>query len=108
MQDTNIKQKLIIQVDPYNAKLELNGMALDINNKGRYEQTVSLGVYNLSIEADRYHPQKVQVVVSDSTKPTILDIKMKPAFGWLKISGEPADKVYANGKELNVDANNDI
>lgn len=106
--DTNIKQKLIIQVDPYNAKLELNGMALDINNKGRYEQTVSLGVYNLSFEADRYHPQKVQVVVSDSTKPTILDIKMKPAFGWLKISGEPADKVYANGKELNVDANKDI
>ena len=33
--NTNIKQKLIIQVDPYNAKLELNGMALDINNKGR-------------------------------------------------------------------------
>ena len=106
--DSNVKQKLIIQVDPYNAKFELNGMALDINNKGRYEQTVSLGVYSLSFEAERYRPKKIQVVVNDSTKPTILDIKMKPAFGWLRISGEPADKVYANGKELNVDANKEI
>ena len=106
--DSNVKQKLIIQVDPYNAKFELNGMALDINNKGRYEQTVSLGVYSLSFEAERYRPKKIQVVVNDSTKPTILDIKMKPAFGWLRISGEPADKVYANGKELNVNANKEI
>ena len=106
--DSNIKQKLIIRVNPYNAKLELNGMALDIDNQGTYEQTVSLGVYNLSFEADRYHPKKTQVVVNDSTKPTLLDIKLKPAFGWLRISGEPADKVYANDKELTVNTNKDI
>ena len=106
--DSNIKQKLIIRVYPHNAKLELNGMALDMNDKGTYEQTVSLGVYSLSFEADKYHPKKTRVVVNDSTKPTSLDIKMKPAFGWLRISGEPADKVYANGKELTVNANKDI
>ena len=79
--DDTRKQKLHINiiptnnVKPQNAKLTINGMVVELNERGSTTQELSFGTYTYKIEADNYYPQEGQFTIDDENKAHHLNIK---------------------------------
>ena len=96
--DSSKKQKMILQVFPTNAKVEINGMSVSLDRNGISEQELSFGVYEVMVSAAKYHTVRLQIEINDATKAQRFNIHLKQAFGWLKISGDGDEKLSIDGR----------
>lgn len=98
--DSSKKQKMILQVTPAGAKVEINGMPVSLDRNGIYEQEVSFGVYDVMISASKYHSERRQIEINDPSKTQRFNIHLKQAFGWLQISGSGDEKMSIDGRPM--------
>ena len=98
--DSSKKQKMILQVVPTNAKLEINGMPMSLDKNGIYEQEVSFGIYDVEISASRYHSERRQIHINDISKPQQFTFHLKQAYGWLQVSGSGDEKMFIDGNPV--------
>ena len=77
-------QWLVINTDPDDAMVYLNNAFV---NNGMYQSKLKPGKYSYRVESPLYHPEAGEIEISNEKK--ILNIKLKPAFGFLMISSEP-------------------
>ena len=106
--DSSKKQKMILQVSPADAKVEINGMPVSLDRNGIYEQEVSFGVYDVMIFASKYHSERRQIEINDPAKAQRFNIYLKQAFGWLQISGIGDEKISIDGRPMTFIPNKKI
>ena len=92
--DSTKKQRMILEVYPADAKVEINGMSMPVKSNGVYDQEYSFGIYDVIVTASRYHTLRKQVEVNDPSSPHRVKLSLKPKFGWLKINGSGDEKLY--------------
>lgn len=96
--DSSKKQKMILQVYPASARVEINGMSITLDRNGICEQELSFGVYDVTVSASKYHTMRTQIEINDPKKTQRFDIRLKQAFGWLKITGSGDETLSIDGK----------
>ena len=65
---------------------------------GAYQARLKPGNYTYRVEAPLYYTETGKVVIADTSK--VLNIELKPAFGYLSVSSEPEQdaKIFVDGK----------
>lgn len=96
--DSNKKQKMILQVYPTSARVEINGMSVTLDRNGICEQELSFGVYDVTVSASKYHTMRTQIEINDPKKIQRFDIRLRQAFGWLKITGSGDESLSIGGR----------
>ena len=81
------KQMLEFKVTPPSATVEVNGEPWPVKD-GYASKVVPFGSYNYRILASDCHPEAGSVVVTGQKKQ-IVDIVLKPDYGWLTIKQPP-------------------
>lgn len=105
--DSSKKQKLVLQVHPDTAKVQINGITMNTPG-GKLEQEFSLGAYDVVVSAPRYHTFEKIIEVKDPDNPHKLDIRLKPQFGWLQIHCEDDEIIDIDGEEYTAAKNQTI
>ena len=101
--DSSKKQKLILQVIPSSAKVEINGMSVALDKNGICEQELSFGLYDITVSASKYHTRRTQMEMKDAKNPQRLNIRLKQAFGWLKIAGSGDETLLIDGRAVSFE-----
>lgn len=78
------KQYLEFHVNPENAYLEVNDEPWEIRSGIAYKQ-LKKGKYNYRAQAKNYYPEAGSVDFQDLSSKQIVEINLKPNFGWLTI-----------------------
>ena len=106
--DSSRKQRMILEVSPSNAKVEINGISIPVSSNGVYDQEFSFGLYDLIVSDPKYHTARKQVEINDPAVPHRVKISLKPTFGWLKINGSGDEKLYIDSEYRNFTPNSKI
>lgn len=96
------QQYVQLQVTPKDALVELEGELLVVTD-GVASKRVRLGNYKYRVTADGYHETEGTVSVYDSNAPTVLNVALNPAFGWLTIAEDASlvgARIYADNKVI--------
>lgn len=96
------QQYVQLQVTPKDALVELEGELLVVTD-GVASKRVRLGNYKYRVTADGYHEKEGTVSVYDSNAPTVLNVTLNPAFGWLTIAEDASlvgARIYADNKVI--------
>ena len=96
--DTSKKQKMVLNIYPKSASVEINNTPIQLNN-GKYSSDFSFGIYDITVSAPRYHTSRKQVEVNDLENDVNVNIYLKQKFGWLQIPGEGDEKLWINGEQ---------
>ena len=91
-------QYLVIKVSPADAVVELDNEILPTTN-GVAQKFVKLNTYEYRIQAKNYHTAAGKVTIDDPNNKKVLEVNLKPAFGWIEI---PANEEY-NGAQVYID-----
>ena len=97
--DLAMPQYLFLQVNPKNATVVIDGQSKVPNSYGQIQVLLNSGSYSYSVSAKNYHEQKGTFIISG--KKVELEVELKPAFGWLKVSGQgklQGASVYIDGE----------
>ena len=78
------KQFLHIDLNPKEAIIELNGKIKATNN-GTYQELLPFGKYQYRCYSENYHEEVGIIEINDPNRTHNLDIKLKPAFGFVSI-----------------------
>lgn len=87
---------LVVRVVPANAIIYLNDELLETQD-GIATKLLAYGTYNYRVEADQYHAETGKVALDSGKKE--ITISLKPAFGYLALSGSDA----LDGADLRID-----
>ncbi len=98
VKQTSNSQYLVFKVTPADAVVELDNEILPISD-GFAQKFVKLGTYNYRIQAQNYHTAAGKVDVDDPNKKKVIEVTLKPAFGWIEI---PANEEF-NGAQVFID-----
>ena len=98
IKQTSNSQYLVIKVTPSNAIVELNNEIIPTAD-GFAQKFIKLGTYDYRIQAKDYHTTAGKVTIDDPNNKKMLEINLKPAFGWIDI---PANEEY-NGAQVFID-----
>ena len=95
VEETIESQWLMITPEPANALVYIND---EFVKTGEYMAKLKPGAYNYRVELPLYHTEAGSVEVGNTKKT--LSVKLKPAFGYIKISSQPESgaQVFVNGK----------
>ncbi len=95
VEETIESQWLVITPEPANALVYIND---EFVKTGEYIAKLKPGAYNYRVELPLYHTEAGSVEVGNTKKT--LSVKLKPAFGYIKISSQPESgaQVFVNGK----------
>ena len=91
-------QYVIFNVTPSDALVEFNGELLEVLD-GTASKYVAFGTYDYNVQAKDYHSEAGKVTVSDSENQHIVNVNLKPAFGWVEVSGNAS----LNGAVVYID-----
>ena len=88
-------QWLVINTEPDDAMVYIDNAFI---KKGVYQSKLKPGKYSYRVESLLYHSEAGEVEISNDKK--VLNIKLKPAFGFLMVSSEPEHgaQVIIDGK----------
>lgn len=86
--DDSKKQTLSIKVTPFNAKLFLNGMSVELDSRGEATREMAHGQFTYKIEAPGYYPKEGQVTVNDNEHSLVVN-DLKPIMGKLSVHVDP-------------------
>ncbi len=97
VEETIESQWLVINPEPADAAIYMDEVFV---KTGAYTANKKAGFYVYRVEAPLYHTEAGKVEITDSKKE--LNIKLKPAFGYISISTTPEKdaKVIIDGKAL--------
>lgn len=98
IKQTSDSQYLVIKVNPSNAIVELNNEIIPTSD-GFAQKFVKFGTYDYRVQAKDYHTTAGKVTVDDPNKKKMLEVTLKPAFGWIEI---PSNVEY-NGAQVFID-----
>ena len=85
--DYENSQTLDISVYPPDAELFINGMKQTLDRNGRSSTPMAFGNYTYRATAPRHHPGEGEFQINDKYQSQRLDIRLKPAYGFLDIVG---------------------
>lgn len=103
--DSSKKQKMILNVFPTNAHVEINGIEMQLDNKGVHEQDYSFGVYEVVVSAPKYHTQRKMLEINNPNQAQEFNIDLKQAYGWLVIPGDGDEKLMLDGRPVAFEPN---
>ena len=81
--DQALPQYLLMEVEPKNSTVVIDGKNYVPNEYGEISTMMNNGSYSYSVSAKDYHEEKGEFIVSG--KKVELKVKLRPAFGWLKV-----------------------
>ncbi len=95
----HLQQFVVFNVTPADALVELNGEMLFVAD-GMAQKLVRFGTYTYKVIAKDYHPAEGRITVDDVNQKKVVNVSLKPAFGWIDISGSSVDGaiVYIDDK----------
>jgi len=95
VEETIESQWLVITPEPADALIYIND---EFVKTGEYQSKLKPGTYNYRVELPLYHTEAGRVEVG--TEKKALAVKLKPAFGYIKVSSQPESgaQVFVNGK----------
>ena len=83
---TLLQQFIVFNVTPSGALVELDGEMLFLSD-GMAQKLVKFGTYSYTVAAKDYHTVHGQVTVNDVNQKKVVNVDLKPAFGWIDING---------------------
>ena len=86
----HLQQFLVFNVEPKNALVEVDGETWVVND-GVAQKLVKFGTYSYTVIAKDYHKTSGQVTVNTTAAPKEVNVFLKPAFGWVNVSGRSSD-----------------
>lgn len=97
VEETIVSQYLVITPEPADASVYIDDKFVV---KGTYQAKVITGNHNYRVEAPLYHNSAGVFEIADSKKE--LNIKLKPAFGFINVNSSPesATSVTIDGKPV--------
>ena len=78
---------LVFKVEPENAMVEVNGQSL-LLEKGEAFKSLPFGRYEYRVMSKGYHDDLGVVVLDNANENKFVNVKLRPAFGWLQIEGK--------------------
>lgn len=102
------QQKMILQVSPSSAKVEVNGIRMPVDRNGICEQEMSFGIYDVLVSAPKYHSSRMQIEINDELKAQHFNVNLKQAFGWLNIVGDGDEKLSIDGRPYTFISNKNL
>lgn len=82
-------QFLVFNVSPKDAMLVVDGEPWPLTD-GTAQKMVDFGKHDYLVEATDYHSEAGRITVDDPDNPVVVEVPLKPAFGYLKITGDQA------------------
>lgn len=79
---------LVIESEPKEANVFINGK---LAGRTPFQRKYKQGEYNYRVSKALYHPQTGKLSIEDEKK--LLDIRLKPRFGHLRVTSEPEDSM---------------
>lgn len=98
IKQTSNSQYIVIKVTPSNAIVELDNEIIPTSD-GFAQKFVKLGTYEYRVQAKDYHTTAGKVTIDDPNNKKMLEVNLKPAFGWIEI---PTNEEY-NGAQVYID-----
>jgi diacylglycerol kinase family enzyme len=92
-----------LTVTPKHAQVMFAGKQIALDAEGGYSTLVAPGTYNYAVSANDYHDETGTITVG--TSQVVKNIKLAPAFGWLKIENSESlsgAAFYINGNYKGV------
>ena len=86
----HLQQFVVFNVTPADALVELNGEMLFVSD-GMAQKLMRFGTYAYKVIAKDYHPAEGRITVDDVNKKKVVNVSLKPAFGWINIGGTSVD-----------------
>ena len=86
----HLQQFVVFNVTPADALVELNGEMLFVAD-GMAQKLVKFGTYSYKVIAKDYHPTEGQITVDDVNQKRVVNVVLKPAFGWIEVGGSSVD-----------------
>lgn len=87
VQDAITQQWLVVTTEPKDATVFINNEFWD-NTEGTAQKFVDFGKYTYTVSAPLYHDEAGIIEVKDPEKSVLLPVRLKPAYGFLKIDAE--------------------
>ena len=81
------EQYLIFQIKPKDAVLEVDDQLWTVSSEGTARKFVRFGTYRYRVQASNYYTETGTVTVDDPKEKKIVNVEMKPNFGWIEVKG---------------------
>ena len=82
-----MKQFLMFRLNPKDAVVEVAGESWIPNADGVCRKMLSYGTYDYRVKAKNYHDEVGKVTLNNAEETKVLDINLRPAYGWIEIKG---------------------
>ena len=94
------QQFVVFKVQPHNALVHFDGTVFEPDANGVVEKFVRFGSYDYRVEAPHHHAEVGKVVVDNAKHKVEKTIKLRPAYGTLKVGSTTANggSVYVDGE----------
>lgn len=80
------QQYVLFNVQPKDAVVELADQVLEVAD-GTAQKRMAFGTYKYKVQAPMYHPAEGVVEVNDPKAKHIVNVELRPAFGFLSVPG---------------------
>ena len=89
----HLQQFVVFNVTPADALVIFDGAPIVVNS-GSASKRVKFGTYSYTVSAKDYHTYSGSVTVNDMKNKSMVKVDLKPAHGWINITGASADGSY--------------
>ena len=89
----HLQQFVVFNVTPADALVIFDGTPIRVNS-GTASKRVKFGTYSYTVSAKDFHTYSGSVTVSDMKNKAMVKVDLKPAHGWINITGASADGSY--------------
>ena len=89
----HLQQFVVFNVTPADALVIFDGTPMVVNS-GAASKRVKFGTYSYTVSAKDYHTYSGSVTVSDMKNKAMVKVDLKPAHGWINVSGSSAEGAY--------------
>ena len=89
----HLQQFVVFNVTPADALVIFDGSPMVVNS-GAASKRVKFGTYSYTVSAKDFHTYSGSVTVSDMKNKAMVKVDLKPAHGWINVSGSSAEGAY--------------
>lgn len=104
VEDAVTEQYVVFDVTPKDALITLDGESLTPVG-GTAMKLLRFGTYDYRVEMKNYHPEIGKITVSDPVNKHLINVRLKPAFGWIDIKSSPSaigGRVYIDNELMGI------
>ena len=89
----HLQQFVVFNVTPADALVIFDGSPMVVNS-GAASKRVKFGTYSYTVSAKDFHTYSGSVTVNDMKNKSMVKVDLKPAHGWINVSGSSAEGAY--------------